>query len=368
MSGKRLTILLILIAIFAGGVFALKTIIKVGQEPAGSNSSDSQVIRGFVETLLPSGKVIVVKKDDGTEVLLSLSDASTITDELGEDLFYTDVKVGMPISASGIRDVKDNVVIPSLITVQLSYANRGFMQVLSESLQPVYYSLRYNEALWKPSTTTVSLAYNLVPGCVLEPSGTPPAIPGDWVKSVTERRISSSIFQDARYTLKGEHQLRVITLEDPGGKYGASGEDVLRSPQDFVVKYPKSISGPALADCSRAVDEILSSFLLRQASQNSLLIEPKSPISVFAGEDFTLRGVARAFDGNIYLTIVNGAGGKVLSRAISVKTAEGARFGRFQTELRIPKTAESRLQLRLFQYSPSSGAVIDLIQLPLTAK
>lgn len=357
-----------LVAIFTGGVFALKTVIKIGQPPAGSNLGDPRISRGFVETLLPSGKVIVVKKDDGTEVLLSLSDASTITDELGEDLFYTDVKVGMPISASGIRDIKDNVIIPSLVTVQLAYASHGFMQVLSESLQPVYYSLRYNETLWKSSTTTVSLAYNLVPGCVLEPSGQAPQIPGDWVRSATERRIGGNIFQDARYTLKGVHQLRVITLEDPGEKYGARGEDVLRSPQDFVVKYPASISGPALADCSRAVDEVISSFLLRQASQNSLLVEPKSPISVFAGEDFTLRGVARAFDGNIYLTVVNEVGNKVLSRAIPVKVAEGARFGRFQTELRIPKTAESRLQLRLFQYFPSSGAVIDLIQLPLTAK
>lgn len=364
MSGKRQITILLLIATFVVGVFFVDKFVR---PEAGNTSSegDTETIRGMVTSLLPSGKVIVVKKEDGTEALLSLSEASTITNELGEELSYSDVKPGMPISAAGIKGIKEGVVIPSLVTVKFTYAFKGVLMARIPSVIPKYFSLRYNESKWG-LIDVKTLSHQTADGCTLTISEFIPAISGEWTKSVTERRLGGNVFEDARYTLKGEQKLRVVTLEDPGEKYGVTGNASLIGPYTFAVSYKKVLTPSALAECMRDADEVISSFLLRNASQNILVLLPRSPASVRAGEPFTLEGRVRSYDGFVYAVVVDEAGKKHLSKRILVKTEEGAQYGVFQDAAAvIPFSAPTKLKLRIFQYSPASGAPVDIIELPL---
>src|SRR3989344_2898520 len=136
MEGKRILFILILIGVFVAGVTLLKESFLRPNNGGSGGAGDPGTIRGVVSALLPSGKVIVVKKEDGTEVLVSLTGASAITNEDGEGLFYQDVSTGMPISAAGIRGEKDNVLIPSLVTVKTAYAYNGVMVVRATSPRP----------------------------------------------------------------------------------------------------------------------------------------------------------------------------------------------------------------------------------------
>ncbi|MBI3627843.1 MAG: hypothetical protein HY220_03855 [Candidatus Sungbacteria bacterium] len=365
MSGKRLGFIAVLVLIFIGGVFGFDKFFsqKIGQS---QNQNDQETIRGVVSTTLPSGKVVVVHKPDGTEIFLSLNDASTITDELGEDLFYSDIKVGMPISAAGIRSVKNNVVIPSLITVSLTFADQGNISGAQDTIGRNYFSLQYNPARWSPNGAQV-LQLRDIGACTLDVSGNPPRVDQSWVKSTTERRIGGNIFADIRYTINGKHVLRVMTLEDAAEKYGARGE-LERASFDFVSQYKNPLAGGDLTNCIRAVDDVLVTFMLRNGSARILLLTPKIPLHVPVDEDFILRGTAASYDGTIQLAVVTDQGTKIISKNIPVSASAGERFGTFETQIHIPTSAPTRLQLRLFQYTPRTGSVTDLIQLPMTVE
>lgn len=362
MNGKRIGFILILIGIFVLGVFQVNRLLN--SETGGSRGGDSATIRGRVETLLPSGKVIVVRRDDGSEVLLSLSEAYTITDELGEDLFYTDVKPGMAITAAGIRGVEDNVVIPSLVTVNLAYAGKGVLTNRLPSFEDIYFSVRYGESLWQPGGEFGSLIYQPTTGCRLIAGKARPEPDAAWRAAANERKIGGNIFTDSRYSLQDEQKMRVLTLEDPGERYGARRE--AGGPVDFTVIYESALSGQALLECTRAVDKVAASFRLRNASENILLIEPRAPAKARAGEKLAVRGAARALAGVVHLTLVNESGAKLASQFMPVERSGGAALGFFQQEIIIPKTAENRLQLRVFQFSPTDGSIVDLVELPLT--
>lgn len=365
MSRLRLGFILILAALFVGGLFGLNKFVH--NESGDSANGDSGTIRGVVATLLPSGKVIVVRREDESEVLLSLTDASTITDELGEDLFYNDVKTGMQLSAAGIRGVKDNVLIPSLVTVSLQYANQGVLHAKNTSFDDRYFSVHYNEALWKTGADKGTLQYKSISGCLLEVGGTEPSHVVGWARVATERKLGGNVFQDARYTENGEQRLRVLSLDDPGEKYGAQGES-LGGPYQFVIQYKTPLSGIPLAECTKAVDDVVSTFVLRNATENTLLIEPSVPLRVQTGEAFTLRGVSHAFDGTLHVAIVDEGGTKVYSDIIAVHPRDTSKFGSFRTDIKVPTSAESRLHLKLFQYSPGTGSLADILELPLTAE
>lgn len=363
MSGKRQIFILLLIAAFVGGVFFVD---KFARPEAGNTSEegDRETIRGVVTTLLPSGKVIVVKKDDGTEALLSLSEASTITNELGEELFYSDIKAGMPIAAAGIKDFKEDVVVPSLVTVQFTYGYKGVLVARIPSVISKYFNLRYNESKWELEGA-ITLRHSSAVGCVLSVSELVPHVPGDWIKSVTERRLGGNIYEDARYTLQGTQKLRVVTLEDAGEKYGQEGEAGLIGPYTFTLSYEKELSPAALAVCMRDADEVISSFILRNASQNILVVHPRMPVVARAGELLSLEGRVRSYDGSVYAAIIDEGGKKITSKRMTVKTAESERYGEFKGELAVPLSAPAKLKLRVFQYSPASGAPVDIVELPL---
>lgn len=363
MTGKRQIFILLLIAIFVMGVYFVDKFVRP-EEGSTSGEGDTETIRGVVTTLLPSGQVIAVQKEDGAEAILSLSGVSTITNELGEELFYSDVKPGMPISAAGIKDIKEGVLVPSLVTVQSSYAYKGVLVARIPSVTPKYFSLRYKESAWKLSDGK-RLAHAAADGCVLTVSESVPQIGSDWVKSVTERRLGGNIFDDARYTLKGEQKLRVITLEDPGEKYGAVGEHSIIGPYTFAVTYEKELSSAALTECLRDVDTVVSSFLVRNASQNILVLSPESPAFVRAGGAFSVEGRVRSYDGSVNATVIDESGKKLVSKRMTVKTREGEQYGIFKDDFVIPRSAPTKLKLRVFQYSPASGAPIDIVELPL---
>lgn len=362
MTGRRQAFILSLILLFVAGVFLVNNLLHPDSGAAEENGN-AATIRGVVETVLPSGKVIQVKKDDGSTVLLSLTGAYLITDEAGEDLFYRAVRPGMPISAAGIRDPKENVIVPSLVTVQLAYASKGNWIIRVPSFRYQYFSLRYNDQLWRAVDNT-KLEYRSVPGCVLS-AGSPSSPTPDWDKSSTERKIGDNIFQDRRYTLKGEPKLRVITLENPGLRYEAGDEKSLVSSLDFSVLYEPSLSGPALVECTRAVDAVLVSFLLRNGSKNILVVDPAAPVKIRAGGVISLRGRARVSENTVYVNIVNEAGRRLVSRTVRAEVPSGGRFGSFAAEIPIPDTADNRLELQVFQYSPLDGSPTDLVALPL---
>lgn len=354
--------ILVLIGVLVLGVFQADRFLRDGK---GSTNGDSGTIRGKVETLLPSGKVIAVRRDDGTEVLLSLSEAYTITDELGEDLFYSDVKPGMTITAAGIRGIEDNVIIPSLVTVNLVYIGKGTIAGRFPSFEDAYFSLTYDEAAWEPKSEGV-LAHEAVSGCNLSVVKSRPDVPSSWQSAVNERKIGGNVFHDLRYNDNGEQTMRILTLEDPGERYGASRS--VGGPVDFVVRYEAPLSGSALFECTRAVDRIMQTFRLRSASENILVIEPRSPVKIKAGEKLVLSGRARAFEGILHLQIVNESGKKILTHLVPVERARSATFGAFSEELLVPRATESRLQIRLFQFSPSDGSIVDVVSLPLTVE
>lgn len=361
MSGKRLGFILGLIAVFVAGVFVINKFVYPVVE--GNNKGDSATIRGVVETTLPSGKIIQVRQEDGTEALLSLSDAYLITNEAGEDLLYQDVKPGMALSAAGIRGVEGNVIIPSLVTVQWAHAAKGEWVVRMPSLQYQYFLLRYDESLWKAVNET-TLEYRAAPGCTLA-AKPPEAINSSWTKSTTERKIGDNVFDDSRYTEKGEQRLRVLTLENPGDRYEAGEERSLAFPADFTVTYGPSIAGPALLECVKAVDSVLASFLLQNASRTIVVIEPSIPIKAEAGSGITVRGAAHSPDGLIYITAVNETGKKVVSKVARIDYSSGGRFGQFAAEIYIPQSAGPRLRLQVFHYGGANGAITGLVSLPL---
>lgn len=363
MTGKRQIFILLLIAFFVMGVYFIDKFVRP-EEGSTSVEGDTETIRGVVTTLLPSGQVIAVKKEDGVEAILSLSGVSTITNELGEELFYSDVKAGMPISAAGIKDIKEGVLVPSLVTVQSTYAHKGTLVARLPSVMPKYFSLRYKESSWKPSDGK-RLAHASADGCILTVSESVPKIESGWIKSSTERRLGGNIFDDARYTENGEQKLRVITLEDPGEKYGAVGQESLLGPYTFSMTYEKELSSAALTVCMRDADTVVSSFLLRNASQSILVLSPGSPVFVRAGEPFSIHGRARSYDGSAYATVIDESGRKLVSKRLAVKTGEGEQYGIFKDDLIIPQSAPSKLKLRVFQYSPASGAPVDIVELPL---
>ncbi len=359
MEGKRLLFILFLIGIFILGVFQVDRLLR--RDAEGSLKGESATIRGTAETTLPSGKIIVVRRDDGGEILLSLSEAYTITDELGEDLFYTDVKPGMTVTAAGIRGVEDNVVIPSLVTVNLAYAANGVLVSRFPAFEDNYFSLRYDETLWEPKESRV-LSYKPIAGCVLSVK-TRPEVPSGWQSGTSQRKIGGNVFVDTRYSSSDEQKLRVLTLEDPGERYGLPRE--VGGSLEFVVTYDPPVPPAALLECTRAVDKVVSTFLLRTASENILLVEPRAPAKIKAGEKLAIRGAARVFEDVLHFAIVDESDRRIVSRLVAVERPRGATFGVFQDEIVIPRSSENRFALRLFQFEPSTGAMADVVQLPL---
>lgn len=361
MSRRRVIFITLLVILLAAGIVR-SSFFRDGNG-AENGSGDSGVIHGIVDALVPSGKVISVKKDDGGSVLLSLSHASTITDELGEDLSYSDVRVGMPISAAGIKGVEDNVLIPSLVTVRLLYAYRGIMVGKFASLQNVYFALRYNEAKWETTPEFGMLTNKAMRGCELRTQAVP-EIKAEWARQAAERRLGGNVFQDTRYAKGEETVLRVMTLSDPGQKYGAPGKLKL-APHDFVVSYGNGLPSSQQAECNRAVDEVLGTFILRNASENILLIQPKIPLRGTVDAELLVSGMIRSYDGTINFTIMNDAGDKLVSDYLTVAPPQSGRFSPFKISIPLEMANMGRVKLRLYQYSPTTGEAVDVLDLPL---
>src|SRR3989338_85601 len=218
MEGKRLLFILILVGVFVAGVTLLKESFTRPNNGGLGGAGDPGTIRGVVSALLPSGKVIVVEKEDGTEVLVSLTGASAITNEDGEGLFYQDVSTGMPISAAGIRGEKDNVLIPSLVTVKTAYAYNGVMVVRAPLLRYQYFSLHYGTKDWAVGKSPNELQFVPVSDCRLAAGAGDANMGSTWEKTELERKIGGNVFRDIRYK-KGELPAhRTLFLEDADRK------------------------------------------------------------------------------------------------------------------------------------------------------
>ncbi len=364
MEGKRLLFILILIGVFVGGVMLLKESFTRPKNGGSGNAGDPGTIRGLVSTLLPSGKVIVVKKEDGTEVFVSLSGASAITNEDGEGLFYQDVSVGMPISAAGIRGEKDNVLVPSLVTVKIAYAYNGTMVVRAPLLRYQYFSLRYNSKDWIIGKSPNELQYLPVSNCRLVAGAGDAKIKGTWQKTELERKIGGNVFRDIRYA-EGEFPAhRTLFLEDAGLKYGLANSGIF-SAYIFQVYYAEPPSATKLAACMRAVDAVLETFVLRNASERILVIEPETPVRVKGGEMVVISGTAKPYDDSVEIAVVD-ENEKILWRATALAVRrEGRAFGSFQVTAGPFGNLPKAVQLRVFQYSPRNGSPADMVKLPM---
>ena len=364
MSGRRLSVILGLIALFMAGVFLVnKTLLHNGAGNT-SDAGDPSTIRGVVATLLPSGKVIAVKTDKGSDVLVSLTDASLITDELGEPLFYSAVQVGMPISAAGIHGQQNNVLIPSLVTVQLARTYGGLMVASALSLRYEYFSLRYSPKLWEVGANPKELAHRTLEGCRFTAGAGPSTPDSAWKEAKIERQIGGNIFQDSSFTDNGKPVRRTLVLANAGYKYGLAESNF--GEYAFQVSYDGALSAPELISCVRAVDDILETFRLRNSSAHILLVEPDIPIHVARGSTLAIEGMAQTF-GNSVQGVVVDENQRVLWRGTAfVNTKDLRAFGKFSLEVRPLDPTVRAVELRVFQYSPSDGTPTDVIALPLT--
>ena len=364
MSPRRLGMLLILIAVFVTGVFVVNFTIRrngTGQP----NSGDPNTIRGIVKTLLPSGKVIVVQKENGEEVLVSLTDASAITDEIGESLFYRDVQVGMPISAAGIRGTKDNVLIPSLVTVRLAYTYNGLMVVSVPKLRQEYFSLVFNPRLWDVASSSAEIRYKNIPDCHLIAGAPDLTVSDKWKAEMTERKIGGQVFKDTDYaTESGALARRTLLLENPGAKYGLDA--TYFSNYLFQVVPNRSLPSAAALTCARAVDAVLETLKPRSSSDRIIIADPAAPIHVDRDSPITIIGAARTYDGSIALTVVDEEDKVLFRKTVFVRSDNTRAFGYFEAEISPLGPITRPVALRIFQYSPTSGAPIDEVRLPMT--
>ena len=364
MEGKRLLFILILVGVFVAGVTLLKESFTRPNNGGLGGAGDPGTIRGVVSALLPSGKVIVVEKEDGTEVLVSLTGASAITNEDGEGLFYQDVSAGMPISAAGIRGEKDNVLIPSLVTVKTAYAYNGIMVVRAPLLRYQYFSLRYNVKDWAVGKSPNELQLLSVSDCRLAAGAGDATIGDTWEKTELERKIGGNVFRDIRYQESELPAHRTLFLEDAGLKYGLANSGAFGA-YVFQVYYARPLSATKLAACMRAVDAVLETFVLRNASERILVIEPEAPIRVKGGETVVIYGMAKPYDDSVEIVVID-ENEKILWRttALAMKR-EGQIFGSFRVTAgpfgNLPKAVE----LRGFQYLPRDGSHADMVKLPM---
>ncbi|MBI2096733.1 MAG: hypothetical protein HYT40_01075 [Candidatus Sungbacteria bacterium] len=363
MSGRRLLFILVLIGIFMLGVWLVQVVLRSNTN-GGGNIGEPGTIRGVVSTLLPSGKVIVVKKDDGSEVLVSLSGASAITSEAGEAIFYQDVEVGMPISAAGIRGDKDNVLIPSLVTVKTAYAHNGKMVAKAPLLHYEYFSLHYSPKDWDVGAAPNELRHAAIPGCKFAAGATDAETRSSWKSLTLERKIGGNVFKDTRYTENGNPVYRTIVLEDAGLKYGLANSGLFGS-YIFRVSYDEPMPDAVLTACLRAVDQVLGTFVLRNASERILVTEPQSPIRVGGSERVTVSGMARPSDNSIEIVVVD-ENERILWRTSAVvNVSEGRAFGSFRVSGGPFIGIAKAVQLRVFQYSLSDGNPTDTVKLPM---
>ena len=364
MSGPRLAVLLSLVALFVVGVFVVNKVLRPQATGDNSAAGSPGTIHGTVTTLLPSGKVIVVKKENGEEVLVSLTDASLITDEIGEPLFYSDVSAGMPISAAGIRGQENNVLIPSLVTVQLVRTYGGLLVAAAPSLRYEYFSLHYSQKLWNSTTMAGELVYRANKNCRLI-AGAAIATPDkNWVEQKIERKIGGNIFIDSVFLDGGRSMRRTLVLDNAGYKYGLTKSNF--GQYAFQVFYDAPLSSPELITCNQAVNDVLETFALRNASENILLVEPDIPIHVTRGELLTVEGMAKTSDSAVEIQIVDETK-RVLWRGTALTNAKDRRsFGRFTLDVGPLNVGVHAAQIRVFRYGAISGTPTDVVSLPLT--
>ncbi|KKW20270.1 MAG: hypothetical protein UY64_C0054G0005 [Parcubacteria group bacterium GW2011_GWA1_51_12] len=297
MEGKRLLFILILVGVFVAGVTLLKESFTRPNNGGLGGAGDPGTIRGVVSALLPSGKVIVVEKEDG--------------------------------SAAGIRGEKDNVLIPSLVTVKTAYAYNGIMVVRAPLLRYQYFSLRYNVKDWAVGKSPNELQLLSVSDCRLAAGAGDATIGDTWEKTELERKIGGNVFRDIRYQESELPAHRALFLEDAGLKYGLANSGAFGA-YVFQVYYARPLSATKLAACMRAVDAVLETFVLRNASERILVIEPEAPIRVKGGETVVIYGMAKPYDDSVEIVVID-ENEKILWRttALAMKR-EGQIFGSFR--------------------------------------
>jgi len=368
MSNPRFAILLGLIGVFVAGVFLVNLTLRGNQKP-GANTGDAGTIHGVVKTLLPSGKVIEVQKEDGTNVLVSLTDASAITDEIGEALFYRDVQVGMPISAAGIHGVSNNVLIPSLVTVKLAFTANGLMNVQAPTLRREYFSLKFNSRLWDIASSTAEIRYKTIPVCHLIAGASDLPVDQNWKVETTERKIGGEVFKDTAYKDPTSDALlrRTLVLNNPGQKYGL--ESTYFSSYVFQVATDSGLTPANALTCVHAVDAVLETFKPRGASDRIIVAEPPAPIYVDRDQPVTVIGSARTYDGTITVTVITENDRELFRKTIFVPSADSRAFGRFEVQIpALGSSVSGAVALRVFQYSPTTGEPTDEVRLPMTVQ
>ena len=164
---------------------------------------------------------------------------------------------------------------------------------------------------------------------------------------------------------------RILTLDgDRVRRFVAVASDAdMRDEKDAPLPFEALQKGftVEVRAVTQADKSILATSLRVLAAPNIIVHDPAAGTEV--GSRFSVRGVARTFEGNVQVRVKNDRTGKEIAKKFTTaRTEEAGAFGPFAIELRIPAGAAVRgdaLTLEAYETSAEDGSEINKVIIPL---